>query len=138
MIEPTLRSWRESVAGDWEFVRRLLIAIGVIGLAYVTFRISNILLLVFAAVLLAIILNSFAHLIRTFTRLPGGWALLAAVTVLIAAISLLGYIFGSQIAGQFHAVIEALPGAIDNLGRRLQIENATSRLQEMSDRKSVV
>jgi predicted PurR-regulated permease PerM len=132
MDQATPRPWRERLSGDWEFVRRLLIAIGVGGLAYLTFRIANILLLVFAAVLLAVTLNSFADLLRTYARIPGGWALLAAVIVLVSLLAGVGYIFGSQIAGQFNTVIEALPGAVDNLGRRLGIENATGRLQEMS------
>lgn len=132
MDQTTARPWRDRLSGDWDFVRKLLIAIGVLGLAYLTFRIANILLLVFAAILLAVILNSFASVLRTHARIPGGWALLAAVIALISVLAGVGYIFGSQIAGQFNAVLEALPEAVDNLGRRLGIENANNRVQEMS------
>ncbi|MBW3560058.1 MAG: AI-2E family transporter [Proteobacteria bacterium] len=131
MNEVTPRPWRERLSGDWDLVRRLLIAVGVAGLAYLTFRIAGILLLVFAAILLAVIFNALAELLRAYARIPGGWALLAAVMLLAASIAGVGYVFGTQIGGQFNAVVEALPQAVDNLGRRLGTENASDRLQEM-------
>jgi predicted PurR-regulated permease PerM len=132
MDQVTPRPWRDRFSGDWDLVRRLLISISIVALAYLTFRIANILLLVFAAILFAVIFNSLADVLRTYARIPGGWALLVAVMILIASIGGVGYIFGTQIGGQFNAVVEALPEAVNNLGRRLGIENASDRLQEMT------
>lgn len=62
--------YRERFQPEWDYLGRLLITLVVIGLAYFLWRISSILLLIFAAVLLAVLLRSFANLIEQRTQVP--------------------------------------------------------------------
>ena len=74
------RSWRErfgsDLQSDWVYVRRLLIALALIGFAYFLWKIAGVLLLIFAAVLLAVLLSSFAELIARHTPIPSRFSLL--------------------------------------------------------------
>ena len=60
---------------DWPYLRRLLITIATIGLAYFLWRISEVLLLVFAAVLVAVLLRASADLIARYSPIPDRWSL---------------------------------------------------------------
>lgn len=129
------RTWqqefaRESLQNEWGYVRRLLITLVIVGLAYFLWLISGILLLFFAAVLLAVLLSFIAALITRYTPVPPAWAL--TVAVLLASSSVLGFLvlFGSQVAGQIAEVVQMLPQAIDAAGRRVGIEDAAARLEQ--------
>jgi predicted PurR-regulated permease PerM len=101
----------------------------VLGLAYFLWRISGILLLLFAAVLLAVLLRAFADLIAQRTPVPERWALTSAIiTVSVLVIAFLA-LFGSQIGGQISQVFERLPDAIDAVGSRIGINNAREELE---------
>jgi predicted PurR-regulated permease PerM len=115
---------------DWDYIRRLFVTLAVLGLAYFLWRISGVLLLVFAAVLLAVLLRSFANTVARYTPVPEGWAL--AVAIITAAGVLIGAIilFGSQIAGQITFIVERLPAALDATGDQLGISNASAQLEK--------
>jgi predicted PurR-regulated permease PerM len=123
------RLGRPSLKRDWDYLRRLLLTLVVLGLAYFLWRISGILLLLFAAVLLAVLFRAFADLIARHTPIPERWALTSAiitVTVLVVAFLVL---FGSQIGGQISQVFDKLPDAIDAVGSRIGINNAREELE---------
>ncbi len=130
-----LLSWQQrfqskGLQHDWDYVRRLLITLGIFGLAYFLWRISGILLLVFAAILLAVLLRSFADLMERRTPVPERWSLaLAAVIVAALLISFL-VLFGSQISSQIAQVFEKLPAAIDAAGNRVGISGASQQLEQ--------
>jgi predicted PurR-regulated permease PerM len=135
MPDPDPRPWRFETAGarlhdDWRYLRRLLLTLAVAGLAYFLWLTADALLLGFAVILLAVLLNAFAALIARYTPVPEAWALTVAVLV-IAALGL-GFVvlFGSQLGGQISDVVQMLPRAIDAAGRRLGIENAAEKLGE--------
>ena len=115
---------------DARYVRRLLITLAIVGLAYFLWLISGILLLFFAAVLLAVLLSFFAALIARYTPVPRTWSL--TVAVLTVATSTVGFLalFGAQVAGQLTEVVQMLPQAVDAAGSRIGIEDATARLEQ--------
>ncbi len=132
---PRLQQWqqrfgREGLQRDWEYVRRLLITLVILGLAYFLWRISDILLLIFAAILLAVLLRSLADLIEQRTPVPERWSL-ALATTLVAAL-LIGFLvmFGAQIGSQIGQVSERLPTALDAIGNRIGISNASAQLEQ--------
>src|SRR5687768_5433535 len=83
---------------DLVFIRRLILTIAGIALAYFLWRISGILLLLFGAILIGILLRAFAEFLEDHLRV-------APFGVTIAAILSLGvfgafiYLFGSQLVG---------------------------------------
>ncbi|WP_201861305.1 MULTISPECIES: AI-2E family transporter [Microvirga] len=115
---------------DGPYVRRLLITVSVISLAYFVWVVSGVLLLGFAAVLLAVLLNSFARLIAEYTPVPGSWALTAATIVVALFFAIFLTLFGTQIGGQISQLSETLPSAIDAVGNRIGFSNASEKLQE--------
>jgi predicted PurR-regulated permease PerM len=115
---------------DWEFARRVAITLAVVGLAYFLWLISDILLLIFAAILLAVLLSFLADLMSRYTPVPQRWSL--TVTVVLVTVLVVGFLglFGTQIGGQVTQVIEKLPQAINAAGARLDISNASAQLEE--------
>jgi predicted PurR-regulated permease PerM len=119
-----------SLTEDWPYMRRLLMTVAIAGLAYLIWRLSGVLLLIFAAILLAVLLRSFADLIARVTPVGERWALTVA-TISVAGI-FVGFtiLFGAQISGQITQVIAKLPAAIDIAGTRLGIPNASAELEK--------
>jgi predicted PurR-regulated permease PerM len=131
---PRPPSWRDRFRGgfqaDWDFVRRLLIAVAILGLAYFLWRITDVLLLVFVAILIAVLLSGFADLIARRTPIPKGWSLTVAVLVVAALLGGFLYLFGAQIGGQLGQVARQLPEAIDAVGARFDVPDAAEKLEE--------
>ena len=116
--------------GDWRYVRRLLITLAVIGVAYFLWLIAEVLLLAFAAILLSVLLSSFADLIARHTPVPPRWSLaLAILTVAALALGFLA-LLGAQISGQISELVQSLPQAIDAGGRRIGIPHAAEKIEE--------
>jgi predicted PurR-regulated permease PerM len=115
---------------DGPFIRRVLIAIGLFGLAYFFWSIGRVLLLAFAAILIAVLLDGLAGLIARWTPVAKRWALPAAVLIVAAVVLGSVLLFGAQIAGQIRQVLDQLPAAADAVGERVGIPNATARVED--------
>ncbi|WP_230530916.1 AI-2E family transporter [Microvirga roseola] len=115
---------------DWDFFRRGLITLILIGLGYFLWLTAAVLPLIFAAILLAVLLSAFADLIARYTPVSQKWSLMTA-TILVALL-LAGFfiLFGSQISGQVTQLINMLPEAIDAVGERFGVASATQQIEE--------
>jgi predicted PurR-regulated permease PerM len=124
------RPTSESEKFDWAFLRRVLIVVGVTAIAYGVWRLSSVLLLVFAAVLLAIVLSRIADLTHRHLYVPERFSL-ALSTILLGAV-IIGFliVFGTQLVGQIDRVFEQLPTAVDSLGSMFNIPNASEQLEK--------
>lgn len=114
---------------DWAFLRRLLIGLLVVAIAYGAWRISGVLLLIFAAMLLAIVLDTLAGLAVRHLHLPER-AAVPLVAVLLASL-VIGFLLagGSVVATQIRFVFDQLPDAFNALGKLIGIPNATEQLK---------
>ena len=121
----------ESEKFDWAFLRRVLIVVGVTAIAYGVWRLSSVLLLVFAAVLLAIVLSRIADLTHRYLYVPERFSL-ALSTILLAAL-VIGFliVFGTQLVGQIDRVFEQLPKAVDSLGTLFNVSNMSEQLRNV-------
>jgi predicted PurR-regulated permease PerM len=121
---------RAAEEGDWTFLRRLLIGVVVFGVAYTFWQISGVILLMFAAMLMAVILSLLANLATCYLKLPRKWSL-PMVTVLLALV-IVGFFwgFGGQISREVANVLDQLPEAFDSIGRMANIPDATERLTQ--------
>jgi predicted PurR-regulated permease PerM len=113
---------------DLVFIRKLILTVAVIGVAYFLWRISGILLLLFGAILIGILLRAFAEFLEA--HLP-----VAPFGVTITALLFIGvfgafvYLFGSQIAGQLSFVVEKIPEALNTAGERVGLYNITGEIE---------
>lgn len=115
---------------DFQFAKRVVIVLGVVGIGYFFWLISDVLLLVFAAVLVAILLRSFAQVISRYTRLGEGVSICLASVLIFGCIAGAIYFFGAQLSGQLMQLGERLPEAIDAAGKRVGIDYASQRLTD--------
>lgn len=118
---------------DWLFFRRLLIAVAVVAGVYLIWRISGILLLLFAAILVATLLVGASDAISRRTFLGRRTALGATILGLILALGGFVVLFGSQLAEQLSIVVERAPEALDAAGQWLGISDASGRLARSLD-----
>lgn len=106
---------RDKHAGDALFVRRLLLALLVLSLAWTVWYLRHVLVLAFGAVLFAVILRSAARPLKSHLRLSDSLALTLAVVLILGAVAASLATFGAQIAAQAQLIAEALPRALDEL-----------------------
>lgn len=92
--------------------RRTLVVMGGVGLAVATWRLQQLLLLLFAAILAAQMFSGLAGLLKRWLRLPFGVALTLAVLLPLAALSLIFGLFGTLMAEQFSILATQLPAAV--------------------------
>jgi predicted PurR-regulated permease PerM len=99
------------------FIRRLLIVVGIAAFAAALYVLSDILLLAFGAVLVAVVLRELARPIRRTTSMSERVSLCAAGLAVIGVLSGVGYLYGAQISSQLAGLFDDLPAAVANLSK---------------------
>lgn len=97
--------------GDARFVRRVIIALALAGLALALWQLRELLLMVFGAVVIATLFHALADPLRRLVRLPDWAALILAVTFIAAVLGVAGYIAGPEISEQARGLFRNLPAA---------------------------
>lgn len=98
-----------------EFVRRVLILAIFLILGAALYRISNLLPILFASIMFALIFSSAASALKARTRIPRPLALTLVVLLLLVIIATLAYLFGQRISVQIQELVTVLPSALDRL-----------------------
>ena len=98
------------------FLAFLLLAIG-------AWRLADVLLLVFAAVLVAVILDALASLVSRGLPLGPAGALAVAVSVILLLIGVSAFLFGQQVLVQADDLVRNLPDQFAELGTILGIDD---------------
>ncbi len=109
------------------FVRRILILAAFAVLAAGIWFLSDVLLLTFAGVLLAVLVRSISTPLKTKLRVSEGVALSLSGAVILAILVSGLVLFGAQIAGQFNQLLTVLPEAAN----RILAELGVTRVQDM-------
>jgi predicted PurR-regulated permease PerM len=104
---------------DGEFIRRVLIVFGLAALAYLFWHLTDVLLLAFGAVLVAVVLHAFADLLSRYAFVPRRWSLTVATLIVFAIFAAVLVSFGAQVRAQLAGLTERLPLAIDSFSREL-------------------
>ena len=122
--------------GDAPFVRRVLIVVAIGALALLLWRLVDLLLLLFGAVLVCILLRAVAEPIARRTPLSDGWALAATTLGLGALIGGVAWLFGAEVRAQVADLTERLPQAWHSFEERFGFfdvgEQVADRAQEMA------
>ncbi len=102
-----------------EFVARTLFVLAAGFLLLLSIKLATLWVLLFGAVVVAVILRSVADPLKRYARLPDGWAVLAAVLIVVAVIALVFALFGYQIYRQAEELAAVVPRAWNILQARL-------------------
>ena len=106
--------WQEPQSfADGDFIRRVLILFALAALAYLFWQLSDVLLLVFGAVLVAVVLRSCADLIARHTPVPKRWSLTVAGTLILLLFAGFTYLLGTQLRAQLFQLFKLLPPALE-------------------------
>ena len=97
-----------------------VIVLAVAGTAWLLIKLSGLLLLVFAALVLAAILDAMTGFICRIPGMRRGAALTVAVFAMLAVIIGAFTLFGTQIVGEFDTIRESIPPAIDQVQALLE------------------
>lgn len=111
-------------------VKTAFIVGAVLVLGLLVWQLTEVWVLVFAAILFATILCSLVAQIERYTPIPSPWSLILA----IAVVALLGAVFvlllGFQIRAQFSSLLDELPQYVENLGDQLGIEDLEQQVAD--------
>jgi predicted PurR-regulated permease PerM len=108
----------------------VLIGSGVAVTLLVAWQLSHVLLLVFGAVLVAVLLRSLADLIAGYTPLEGGWALTAATALVAIVVVTFLVLLGTQIRMQFETLVDGVPDLIGTLEEVTGVSDVDDWLEE--------
>ena len=99
-------------------IGRYVLVLFLLGAAVLAvWKLSDVLVLAFAAALLALLLRGLAHQVSRKTGLSEAWTVLPVVLALIGSVLAVGWLFGAQIAAQFNLLFQDLPQSLLQLAR---------------------
>lgn len=113
------------------FVRRCFIVLALVAAAYTAYMLNQLLLMIFGAVVLAVILRAIASLYLRL-RVPEGVAVGLSVISLLAIVAGLFYVFGDLMARQFAGLVGRIPEAVDATQRQLDAWNIDYDIRQAS------
>jgi predicted PurR-regulated permease PerM len=109
-----------SEQSGWLFVRKLILIVGIAASALALWRLSDVLLLAFGSILLALVLRGLAGIISDRTKISEGLAVAAVMIAMTSAFVAFAWLFGSQIATQFEMLSEDLPQGLAQIVSNLR------------------
>jgi len=109
-----------SEQSGWPFVRKVLLIVGVAASVLALWRLSDVLLLAFGSILLALVLRGLAGIISGRTKISEGLAVAAVEIVMTSAFTAFAWLFGSQIATQFELLSQDLPQGLAQIVSNLR------------------
>lgn len=102
-----------------EFIQRVLIVVGIVtavGLLLVLlWQSADVILLIFAGTLVAVLLHSLAEWLSRHTPLSQNWALTAVLLLIAAIVALGGWLFFPTLKEQFDLLTEELPQTVERV-----------------------
>ena len=114
-----------------KFVRRVLIVIGLVALAFLAWQLRAVVVMLFGAIVVSTVFRSLADPIHRWTRLPDAFAVGLAVALVFAAIVALVAMFGAQVGSQFQLLSTALPQAWQAIEERITDAGLGEQLRHM-------
>lgn len=110
--------------GEVPFARRVVIAVGIallmLGVALFLRKSIYVLLLVFTAILIAVMLRGMAAWLAGKTRLPDGGALAVVVLAILGLFILLGVLIAPSVVEQFERLADQLPRSVERAQERFR------------------
>lgn len=114
----------------FNIVRTAFIVFAVLFLILLLWQLIEVWVLVFAAILFAIILGSFAGQIERYTPLTSPWSLMLAIAMVALLAAAFMLLLGFQIKAQFASLFDELPQYVTAIGERLGIDDLEQQVAE--------
>jgi predicted PurR-regulated permease PerM len=127
---------KSSAEGPWQpaaLARATLIVGGLVVLALVLWQLVNVLLLIFGAIVVAIILRSIAGLIERYLPFGNKAALALACLFILLLVAAFTILLGAQISGQVASLSQELPKQLSALGERFGISALPERISRQAE-----
>lgn len=115
---------------DSTFIRRFMIVVSVALFLAAVWVLSDIVLLFFGSVLVAVILRAIANPLRDRTGMPDRLALAASGAAILATLALLLMLIGPELSRQMQAITEKLPAGLDRLTEMVRLGRITDLIKE--------
>lgn len=96
------------------YVVKVLIVLALVALAALAWNLSGLLVVVFGAVVIGVLLEALASRVAARLRFAHGLALLVVLLILFAAVFLLMWLFGAQMAREMDSLKQTLPAAFSH------------------------
>ncbi|MFN3592591.1 MAG: AI-2E family transporter [Thermaurantiacus sp.] len=101
-----------------QMVSFALIFFGIGALFLLAWQVRHVLLLLFGAIVIAVVLRSIASPFRDRLRFPDWAALIASVLTVAGVLGIAGWLVGSEVSAQVAVLADQLPAAWEDLQRR--------------------
>ncbi|MEP9403868.1 AI-2E family transporter [Sphingomonas sp. VNH70] len=102
-----------------QVARITLTVVAIVGAAWLLVSLVRLVMLVFAASVIAVLFSALARRICAATRMPRGLALALSVVLLLGTVAGIFYFFGAQLVAQFDTIREQIPPALAAIQRQL-------------------
>ena len=119
-------------ASQLTFIHQVLIVLGIGALAAALYALSEILLLVFGAILFAVVLRAIARPIDRVSGMGEGLALLVAGLGIVVVLGGTGYLFGARLTVQLQTLFQSLPAAADNFAKTIPVSSVSEMVRASS------
>jgi predicted PurR-regulated permease PerM len=114
---------------EWTFIRRVLIVLALLALAAALWVLSDILLMAFGAILVAVVLRSLMEPLVRATGINQTLALILIVAAIVGVVVGLILPFGPRIAEQAEYLFERLPGAVTHIVQEAELQSVAEQLR---------
>jgi predicted PurR-regulated permease PerM len=114
----------------WSFLGYALIGGAVAVTLLLAWQLSHVLLLVFGAVLVAVVLRSLTDLIARYTPLKEGLALAASAALVAIVVITFLVLLGTQIRMQFETLVDGIPDLIETVEEVTGVSGVEDWLEE--------
>lgn len=125
-----------------EIAKTVLVVAGIAILLLLLWQLSGVILLVFASILVAILLRSFAGPIERYTPIRSPWSLILGVLIIIIFVLGFSVLLGTQIETQIRELITQLPELWTSLEEQLGVvdlgQTISDRIAEFLSRGETV
>lgn len=106
-----MSKYSEPSGADSAFIRRALIVIALVAIAFLAWQLRSVLLMLFGAVVVGTIVQAIARPICRWTRLPDAIGVVIAALLIAALAAGLAWLLGAQVSAQFETLTRTLPEA---------------------------
>lgn len=124
-------------SAELQFVRKAFIVIALAGLVATVWALADIVLLLFGAVLVAVLLRAIADPLARYVRLPEGLALTVAGLMILLVIAAGVLMLGPELSRQMRALFASLPGAFARFTDAFQVGSFVELLRGASSVSSI-